>query len=527
MKKLGIAIKPTISGNFHPVTVNEGDWVRKIRDIRPALLHYPALQKDHNLIAALFFFDDEGCYIVFARTITDNDLENISGWIYIPRGLAITPDDLEQAIAIVRKMVSVSELPDKNLLQQIFGQKEYTFRPNPIPFTPSPRNGEYAKRERKNQTYSAMLLPSLYLSAYNGYEAVLIEDKPGEVENATDITETCAAEQRLIKSKFTSKKQQGVPKTTAAAKKNNQTAPPHPAQKQRTVHNSAAQAAANARHNSAAQAAPNARYNSPAQAAHNARPNYRQTAQDAQKVQPAPRTDHRARPTSVEGPSEIEKILVDTGNVRQQNQNDISHKLVLYFFIGLVSGIILAAIFIIPIMGYVPGNSTNEAALQVEEVVIPDSTLDTVVVTEEVVETPWEDTAVVTSTILNEVATQGTTATTSSGSSTSSNSSRSSSRHHRSRSSSSSEPSSTPTYSGGSGGSMNVRQAPTGGVKKTPATNPTTPPKSQAKGPNTMEPKQDDSYSAGSNRAQWTTPETKKERVEAKENKIKNKPVRE
>ena len=203
MSQIGIAIKPTISGNHHPIAINEGEWTRRIRDMRPALLHYPAMQKDHTLIASMFFFDEKGCYIVICRTVTNNDLENVSGWIHIPYNMQISTAELEEVIHLMRQIVEKPELPPRQYLQQIFGAKQYPDKHDAQPFEPSQRNGIFAKRVKgKNQSLATLLGENLFLPSYDKYETILVEEFPGEVTDAVDITQVCNNEQSQIEAEI-------------------------------------------------------------------------------------------------------------------------------------------------------------------------------------------------------------------------------------------------------------------------------------------------------------------------------------
>ena len=201
MSKLGIAIKPTVSGNLNPVTINEGDWTRKIHDVRPALLHFPELQDDHSKIASLFFFDEKGCFIVLARTITDNDLENISGWIYVPHDMQISTKQLDWVVDEIRRMISVSVLPEKSKLEEIFGNRELPTIKNAPIYQTSPRNGKFAKRQSRGKSLAELLSGQRFKPVYAKYESILIENTAGEVEGVDDITQVCDGEQAFLESK--------------------------------------------------------------------------------------------------------------------------------------------------------------------------------------------------------------------------------------------------------------------------------------------------------------------------------------
>ena len=190
MKKIGIAIKPTISGNFQPVMINSGEWARKIRDIRPALTKVPAMVSDHHLIATLFFFGEDGCYIVVARTITNIDLENVSGWIYIPFDLMISGEEVVAIINQMKQFVAQPEMPTKETLERLFGKKTYPIRGMAKKFIVSPRNGSYAKKTIGQQSLAALFKAPIYSPVYNGYEAILLEEFPGEVVGIPEVPAT-------------------------------------------------------------------------------------------------------------------------------------------------------------------------------------------------------------------------------------------------------------------------------------------------------------------------------------------------
>ena len=203
MSQIGIAIKPTISGNHHPIAINEGDWTRHIRDVRPALLHYPAMQKDHRLIASMFFFVEKGCYIVICRTVTNNDLENVSGWIHIPYNMQISTAELEEVIHLMRQIVEQPVLPHRQYLQQIFGAKQYPDKHDAQLFEPSPRIAIFAKRVLgRNQSLATLLGENFFLPSYANYETILVEEFPGEVTDADDITQVCNNEQSQIEAEI-------------------------------------------------------------------------------------------------------------------------------------------------------------------------------------------------------------------------------------------------------------------------------------------------------------------------------------
>ena len=188
MKKIGIAIKPTVSGNYHPIVINNGDWALKIRDPRPALLRVPSMVTDHSLISIFLIFDKDGCYVVLARTITDNDLENISAWAYIPSDVVISEHEVDYIMGHLWNIVSKSELPSQETLEKLFAHKQYPVVKKRITYKPSPRNNVFAKRRLYEEDLSKLISQYRYQDYYDRYEAIFLETTDTETVNAEDIS---------------------------------------------------------------------------------------------------------------------------------------------------------------------------------------------------------------------------------------------------------------------------------------------------------------------------------------------------
>lgn len=70
MNKIGFAIKITSQGAGQPIAVNGGDWVQHVVDIRDLLKHIPSMEEDYKRSILFFSFDESGCYITVAHTIS-------------------------------------------------------------------------------------------------------------------------------------------------------------------------------------------------------------------------------------------------------------------------------------------------------------------------------------------------------------------------------------------------------------------------------------------------------------------------
>ena len=459
MSKLGIAIKPTISGNFHPVTINEGDWTRKIHDVRPALLHFPELQDDHSKIASLFFFDEKGCFIVLARTITDNDLENISGWIYVPHDMQISTKQLEGVIGVIRRMISVSVLPEKSKLEEIFGNRELPTIKNAPIYESSPRNGEFAKRRARGKSLAELLSGNRFLPVYAKYESILVETTAGEVEGVNDITEVCDREQAFLESQ--QKRQRPVkashrpqPTSAAAAAKGQPAASRRPQPDPRTK----------------------------------------------QPVQQPPYSpvDRNSSAESVRRPAYTPPVDVETysRNTRQYREYDTDSKntsikygsLIAAFLLGIAVGVLVTLLFSRP--------SNEEPEIETVEVmpveameVVPDSTNADSLEVIDIAPTSADTT-------VTSIPTVSATPAATTPQPTSQTSSYSSKSKSRGSESSRKTTTTTGTYTGGGGsntGSLNIRQGQAGGGRKVsappPATNSKPATATQPKSPGATQPK--------------------------------------
>lgn len=126
MSKLQLYITKSLRGfkslvNFNP----SEDVARYVTDVRDALevVEYDPAEKN---IFYLLRYQAEGVMVVVLRTIPDKPLDHLAAWIFVPAGLEISSDELEEVVRVTTRKVSnpgVSEA-DVMELRQLFA-KEY------------------------------------------------------------------------------------------------------------------------------------------------------------------------------------------------------------------------------------------------------------------------------------------------------------------------------------------------------------------------------------------------------------------
>lgn len=188
MKKLGIAIKSTLMGSGEPFKINAGSWDSKVVDIRDVLRHVPSLASNPKRDIIFLSYGEEGAYITIARTYPNRPGDNVAGWIFVPAEILFTDEDAVRVIEEVRRIIYMSELPDRRQLEQVFGTA-YPLKPAPMRYKPSPKNGHFAKRDVTPATPLGKILGSaIYQPYYANYQVVFVEQYPGEIAGAEDLT---------------------------------------------------------------------------------------------------------------------------------------------------------------------------------------------------------------------------------------------------------------------------------------------------------------------------------------------------
>ena len=186
MNKIGFRIYRFKEGPSVGLTVNEGDWTKKVVDIRDILKLYNS--EDESKFAMFMSFSENGTYITIARSISGRGGDNTAAWIYIPNDIEVTGSDIISIIEVVKEELSA---PKSNVerLAQIFAQNYRAIET--ADYIPSSIEKVFAKRNVGFYPLKELIGEKRYQPIYSNYHAILINDNDSmEIvdKNLTDLT---------------------------------------------------------------------------------------------------------------------------------------------------------------------------------------------------------------------------------------------------------------------------------------------------------------------------------------------------
>lgn len=186
MNKIGFRIYRFKEGPSVGLTVNEGDWTKKVVDIRDILKLYNS--EDESKFAMFMSFSENGTYITIARSISGRGGDNTAAWIYIPNDIEVTGSDIISIIEVVKEELSA---PKSNVerLTQIFAQNYRAMEA--ADYIPSSIEKDFAKRNVGFYPLKELIGEKRYQPIYSNYHAILINDNDSmEIvdKNLTDLT---------------------------------------------------------------------------------------------------------------------------------------------------------------------------------------------------------------------------------------------------------------------------------------------------------------------------------------------------
>lgn len=186
MNKIGFRIYRFKEGPSVGLTVNEGDWTKKVVDIRDILKLYNS--EDESKFAMFMSFSENGAYITIARAISGRGGDNTAAWIYIPNNIEVTGNDIIPIIEVVKEELFASKC-NVERLTQIFN-KDYRTTES-ADYMPSSSEKIFAKRDVGFYPLKDIIGEKRYQPIYSNYNVILINDMDGmEIvdKNITDLS---------------------------------------------------------------------------------------------------------------------------------------------------------------------------------------------------------------------------------------------------------------------------------------------------------------------------------------------------
>lgn len=105
MNKIGFAITRASQGKGSVLTCNPGDWTGHITDIRDYIKLFGTTLGEDRAIPFLTF-SEEGCYLGIIRQIVGSVDDYFGGWIYIPRNISVSGEELEDLLNFAKDVLT-------------------------------------------------------------------------------------------------------------------------------------------------------------------------------------------------------------------------------------------------------------------------------------------------------------------------------------------------------------------------------------------------------------------------------------
>ena len=167
MRTLGFKIIRFRQGPQEILSVNDGEWDRKVVDIGDTLKIFSSEDKDK--FALFMSFSENGTYLTIAKFIPGRPGEYLAAWIYVPNNLDVEGEMLESLI---------KEIKQSMLSNKIEGLKELFLKEYPLTigasFIPSSNDRKYAFRNTTFFALKKIIGPNRYQSYYSPYNAIIL-----------------------------------------------------------------------------------------------------------------------------------------------------------------------------------------------------------------------------------------------------------------------------------------------------------------------------------------------------------------
>lgn len=145
MNKIGLKITKISAGAQELLTLNGGDWTRKVVDLRDDVKCLSGPAWDNGGTVLMVSFIPSGSIVTLCRYISGRSGDMVSAWIHLPAGISITADEERTLIEQVKATISQSQVENWDALEQLFN-KEYPLKPIFFPYKESGQSRPAAVR---------------------------------------------------------------------------------------------------------------------------------------------------------------------------------------------------------------------------------------------------------------------------------------------------------------------------------------------------------------------------------------------
>lgn len=201
MIKLGFGIQITQTGNNGPKLFNDGSWSKHIIDLRETL----SLLHSHGVycydIPVLFSYTHEGMIITLVREIKGRLNDNITAFIFVPKRIDISSDELYNVVTTVKKELGKStyNLP---LLTELFS-RDYKEKEFFIDYKESASSNLAYRIVPNKYSLKELLGDERYQLYYTRYRYILIMED-NIFKNVSEATTTPKLDAKSVLDNLTS-----------------------------------------------------------------------------------------------------------------------------------------------------------------------------------------------------------------------------------------------------------------------------------------------------------------------------------
>lgn len=202
MNTLGFAISRVFEGYDPHIVCGEGEWTRKVCDVRDYLKLFDGLSKDD--ILTFLSFDQDGCLLAQLKAFSDGrGGDSICAWIYIPNSLRVASEQVLRAYDYVRdRIVKPTQYGDNKKQLELTGYsydeadaanffttEAVNYRAEETTYVSKNKSSEgdrYAFRIIANGTLASYLGTNRYQKSYDGYRAIFLIEQSSAVRPAAN-----------------------------------------------------------------------------------------------------------------------------------------------------------------------------------------------------------------------------------------------------------------------------------------------------------------------------------------------------